>query len=54
MLWDLAATTIVFGLSVPIAWLSPTAALWTWLLLIPAKITSGRGLRSAMRSGSAP
>ncbi|MGY3339435.1 putative membrane protein [Streptomyces filamentosus] len=51
---DLATTIVVFGLSVPIAWLSPTAALWTWLLLIPAKIISGRGLRSAMRSGSTP
>ncbi|ROR35820.1 TMEM175 family protein [Kitasatospora cineracea] len=54
VLWDLGTTAIVFGLSVPIAWLSPTAALWTWLLLIPAKITSGRGLRSAMRSSSTP
>ncbi|MFJ9692557.1 TMEM175 family protein [Kitasatospora sp. NPDC101183] len=54
VLRDLAATIIVFGLSVPIAWLSPTAAQWTWLRLIPAKIISGRGLRSAMRSSSTP
>ncbi|MGH4033620.1 TMEM175 family protein [Actinomycetota bacterium Odt1-20B] len=49
---DLGATVIVFGLSVPVAFASPLAALCVWLLLIPTKIATGRQARSANRRSS--
>lgn len=39
---DLASTVIVFGMSVPLAFASPTAAKWVWLTLFPAKFIIGR------------
>lgn len=35
---DLASTVLVFGITVPLAFVSPTAAKWVWLALLPAKI----------------
>ncbi|MFE0107399.1 TMEM175 family protein [Streptomyces sp. NPDC059009] len=52
---DLGATVIVFGLSVPVAFVSPLAAVCVWLSLIPAKIVTGRQVRSAsQRVGNHP
>ena len=42
---DLASTVIVFGLTVPLAFVSPTAAKWVWLALFPAKFLIGRSQR---------
>lgn len=39
---DLGATAVVFAVSIPIAFVSPAAALWSWTLLIPAKFAVGR------------
>ncbi|MFJ1785214.1 TMEM175 family protein [Streptomyces anulatus] len=39
---DLGATIVVFGASVPIAFLAPQAAMWCWLALFPAKAALGR------------
>ncbi|WP_187283535.1 TMEM175 family protein [Streptomyces sp. t39] len=39
---DLGATVVVFGASVPIAFLAPHAAMWCWLALLPVKIVLGR------------
>ncbi|MFD4791089.1 TMEM175 family protein, partial [Streptomyces sp. NPDC058459] len=47
---DLTVTVVVFGATVPIAFASPRAALWTWLVLIPLRFTFGRRAR---RPGSA-
>jgi hypothetical protein len=47
---DLAATVLVFGLAVPLAFASPTAAKWFWLTLFPAKIL----IRRLQRHTSTP
>jgi uncharacterized membrane protein len=39
---DLTVTVAVFGATVPIAFVSPEAALWTWLVLVPLKFVLGR------------
>jgi uncharacterized membrane protein len=39
---DLGVTVLVFGISVPIAVLAPQVALWSWLVLFPAKVALGR------------
>lgn len=39
---DLSATVLVFGVTVPIAFVSPVAAMWSWLVLVPVKIVIGR------------
>ncbi|OKJ53292.1 TMEM175 family protein [Streptomyces sp. CB02115] len=39
---DLGATIVVFGASVPIAFLAPQAAIWSWLALFPVKALLGR------------
>ncbi|MGC0420930.1 TMEM175 family protein [Embleya sp. AB8] len=39
---DLASTILVFGATIPIAFVSPTAALWTWLTLLPIRLALGR------------
>lgn len=50
---DLLATVVVFGVSVSIAYaVSPTAAIWSWLVLVPAKAVIGR--REARRRGEPP
>ncbi|OEU86205.1 hypothetical protein DB35_01270 [Streptomyces abyssalis] len=38
---DLISTVLVFGITVPLAFVSPTAAKWVWLALLPAKIVIG-------------
>ncbi|WP_246530820.1 TMEM175 family protein [Streptomyces bathyalis] len=40
--FDLASTVLVFGVTVPLAFASPTAAKWVWLALVPAKFLIGR------------
>ncbi|MFI5866364.1 TMEM175 family protein [Streptomyces sp. NPDC051546] len=47
---DLGVTVIVLALSVPAAFVSPVAALCLWILLIPAKVVTGRHTRIANRS----
>ncbi|MFF2848208.1 TMEM175 family protein [Streptomyces sp. NPDC058001] len=37
---DLAAPALVFGATIPIAFASPSTALWCWLALIPANFTA--------------
>lgn len=39
---DLGSTVLVFGLSVPLAFVSPSAAKWFWIALFPAKFVIGR------------
>ncbi|MFJ6216923.1 TMEM175 family protein [Streptomyces sp. NPDC092296] len=40
---DLGSTVLVFGATVPIAFASPAAALWSWLALVPIRFALGRG-----------
>ncbi|MFE3743807.1 TMEM175 family protein [Streptomyces sp. NPDC059134] len=50
---DLGSTALVFGATVPVAFLvSPAAALWCWLVLIPLKVALGRheALRALTRT----
>jgi uncharacterized membrane protein len=42
---DLGATAVVFAVSIPIAFASHSAAMYFWLLLIPAKLAVGRRAR---------
>lgn len=44
---DLGVTAFVFAVSIPIAFASPSGALYFWILLIPAKIAVGRRTRRA-------
>jgi uncharacterized membrane protein len=46
---DLGVTVLVFAATVPIAFHSPTAALWSWLALVPLKTLIGRRERAAAR-----
>lgn len=39
---DLGTAILVFGATVPIAFVSPAAAIWSWLALLPVKIALGR------------
>ncbi|NDZ77655.1 DUF1211 domain-containing protein [Streptomyces sp. SID10853] len=39
---DLGSTVLVFGATVPVAFVSPRAAMWTWLVLVPVKLALGR------------
>lgn len=43
---DLAASVLVFGVTVPVAFASPAWAKWVWLALLPAKFAIGRRKRS--------
>jgi hypothetical protein len=43
---DLSAPVLVFGATVPLAFVSPAAAMWTWLVLLPVKILIGRRERA--------
>ena len=49
MVRDLGATVVVFGVSVPVAFVSPLAAICVWILLIPVKVVVGRRTRAALR-----
>lgn len=42
---DLAATVLVFGVTAPLAFVSPSVAKWVWLALVPAKILLGHRQR---------
>ncbi|MGP4002586.1 TMEM175 family protein [Streptomyces sp. 8N706] len=42
---DMCSTVLVFGIGVPLAFVSPTVALWFWLTLVPAKAVIGRRQR---------
>ncbi|RAJ57314.1 putative membrane protein [Streptomyces sp. Amel2xB2] len=44
---DLASTVLVFGVTAPLAFVSPYAAMWCWVALIPAKFLIGRLYRRA-------
>ncbi|SEO63218.1 Protein of unknown function [Actinacidiphila rubida] len=46
---DLLVTAAVFGATVPIAFASPKAALWTWLVLVPLKFALGHRARAHPR-----
>lgn len=46
---DLAVTVFVFGLAVPLAFVSPLGAKWFWIVLVPAKVTIGRKARRTAR-----
>lgn len=43
---DLGTTILVFGATVPIAFASPSVAIWSWLALVPLKFTLGRRERA--------
>lgn len=52
---DLAATVLVFGVTVPLAFASPAWAKWVWVVLLPAKfVILRRQRRSVPVSPSAP
>jgi uncharacterized membrane protein len=42
---DLASTVLVFGIAVPLSFVSPAAAKWFWLILLPAKSVIGHRRR---------
>ncbi|MGP3923324.1 TMEM175 family protein [Streptomyces sp. 8N616] len=42
---DLGSTVLVFGIAVPLAFASPAAAKWFWLILVPAKVAIDRRQR---------
>ncbi|MFC8226073.1 TMEM175 family protein [Streptomyces sp. NPDC057287] len=45
---DLGGTAVVFGATVPLAYaLSPAAAMWSWLALVPVKAVLGHRTRRA-------
>lgn len=44
---DLVSTVLVFGVTVPLAFASPSAAKWFWLAVFPAKSVIGRLQRRA-------
>lgn len=48
---DLGAPVVVFGATVPLAFVSPTAAIWTWLVLLPIKAVLGRRERARVLDG---
>lgn len=39
---DLGTNIVVFGATVPIAFASPSAAIWTWVSLLPVRMVLGR------------
>ncbi|MFG2141136.1 TMEM175 family protein [Streptomyces sp. NPDC048650] len=39
---DLGTTVLVFGVSVPVAFVSPAVAMWLWATLVPLKFWQGR------------
>ncbi|MCX4681904.1 TMEM175 family protein [Streptomyces sp. NBC_01433] len=48
---DLSTTALVFAATVPIAYVSTTAAIWTWLALIPIRMAlARRGRRQSRRN----
>ncbi|MFC9862831.1 MULTISPECIES: TMEM175 family protein [unclassified Streptomyces] len=48
---DLSTTALVFAATVPIAYVSTTAAIWTWLALIPIRmVLARRGRRRSRRN----
>ncbi|MFB8113787.1 TMEM175 family protein [[Kitasatospora] papulosa] len=48
---DLGNTALVFGATVPLAYaVSPVAAMWSWLVLLPLKVTLGRRYRREQTS----
>ncbi|MFD9426426.1 MULTISPECIES: TMEM175 family protein [unclassified Streptomyces] len=50
---DLSTTALVFAATVPIAYISTTAAIWTWLALIPARMALARHGRWQSRRNTA-
>lgn len=47
---DSTTTALVFGLAAPLAFVSPAAAMWSWLTLVPVNVAIGRRQR-ARRGG---
>ena len=41
-LWNSASTVAVFTLSIPVALVAPTVAPYTWLVVLPLRLVSGR------------
>jgi uncharacterized membrane protein len=48
-LWNSASTVAVFTLSIPVALVAPTVAPYTWLVVLPLRLASGRVSRKAAR-----
>jgi uncharacterized membrane protein len=48
-LWNSASTVAVFTLSIPVALVAPTVAPYTWLVVLPLRLVSGRVSRRAAR-----
>ncbi|RSS23085.1 hypothetical protein EF916_31400 [Streptomyces sp. WAC08452] len=46
---DIAATVVVFALSVPLALAVGPAAMWSWLVLVPVQGLLGRSATRARR-----
>jgi hypothetical protein len=41
-LWNSASTVVVFTLSIPVALIAPTVAPYTWLVLLPLRLMTGK------------
>lgn len=50
---DLGSSIVIFTATIPIAFLSPSAAMWSWLALIPVRFALSRG-RQNTPEGSEP
>ncbi|WKX17313.1 TMEM175 family protein [Streptomyces sp. HUAS CX7] len=51
---DIAASVVVFALSVPLALVIGPAAMWSWLVLVPVKTLLGRWAMRARRCAVTP
>lgn len=49
---DSGVTAAVFGAAVPLAFVSPAAAMWSWLALVPLNIVIGRRRRRAQQEAT--
>lgn len=49
---DSGVTAAVFGAAVPLAFVSPAAAMWSWLTLVPLNILIGRRRRRTRREAT--
>ncbi|WP_244176871.1 TMEM175 family protein [Streptomyces albus] len=49
---DSGVTAVVFGAAVPVAFVSPGAAMWSWLALVPLNFVIGRRRRRTRREAT--
>lgn len=49
---DAGVTAVVFGVTTPLAFVSPSGAMWLWLTLVPLNIAIGRRQRRARQEAA--